>query len=81
MNTKNEDVEKLLDQLNITKDTQIVGEGGLLKELTKRLLERALEGEMTAHLGYEKGERGSERRSNPRNGSSTLARLDGQYRS
>lgn len=71
MNTKNEEVEKLLDQLNITKDTQIVGEGGLLKELTKRLLERALEGEMTAHLGYEKGERGSEGRSNPRNGSST----------
>ncbi|MCL4168657.1 UNVERIFIED_CONTAM: hypothetical protein GTU68_009484, partial [Idotea baltica] len=71
MNTKNEEVEKLLDQLNITKDTQIVGEGGLLKELTKRLLERALEGEMTAHLGYEKGERGAEGRSNPRNGSST----------
>ncbi len=67
MNTKNEDVEKLLDQLNIAKDTQIVGESGLLKELTKRLLER----EMTAHLGYEKGERGSEGRSKPRNGSST----------
>ena len=71
MNTRNPEVEKLLDQLNITKDTQILGDGGLIKELTKRLLERALEGEMTAHLGYEKGERGSELRSNPRNGSST----------
>ena len=27
---------------------------GLLKELTKRLVERALEGEMTGHLGYER---------------------------
>ncbi len=35
MNTRNEEVEKLLDQLNITKDTQILGEGGLVKELTK----------------------------------------------
>ncbi|MBV1862510.1 MAG: transposase [Nannocystaceae bacterium] len=61
----------MLDQLNITKGTPLVGEGGLLKELTKRLLEWALEREMTAQLGYEKDERGSERRGNPRNGSST----------
>ena len=71
MKNRNEEVEKLLDQLNITKDTEIFGEGGLVKELTKRLVERALEGEMTAHLGYEKGERGLEPRGNPRNGSST----------
>ncbi len=70
MNTRNQEVEKLLDQLNITKDSQIFGEGGLVKEITKRLVERALEGEMTAHLGYKKGERGSQPRTNPRNGSS-----------
>ncbi|GAB3976403.1 hypothetical protein GCM10029978_063190 [Actinoallomurus acanthiterrae] len=29
----------------------LVGEGGLLQQLTKRVLESALEGEMTEHLG------------------------------
>ncbi|WOO98858.1 IS256 family transposase [Micrococcus terreus] len=33
------------------------GEGGLLTQLTKLVLESALEGEVTAHLGYEKHER------------------------
>jgi transposase-like protein len=31
---------------------EILGKGGLLKELTKRLVERALEGEMVEHVGY-----------------------------
>jgi putative transposase len=30
---------------------QLTGEGGLLGQLTKRLVESALEGEMTDHLG------------------------------
>src|SRR3954470_397225 len=30
---------------------QLIGEGGLLQQLTKRLLESALEGEITDHLG------------------------------
>ncbi|MFE9388758.1 hypothetical protein [Streptomyces sp. NPDC006784] len=30
-----------------------LGEGGLLPQLTERLLESALDGEMTDHLGYE----------------------------
>lgn len=33
---------------------QLTGEGGLLQQLTKRLLESAFEGEMTDHLGYDK---------------------------
>lgn len=33
------------------------GEGGLLAQLTELVLESALEGEVTAHLGYEKDER------------------------
>lgn len=33
------------------------GEGGLLAQLTKLVVESALEGELTAHLGYEKHER------------------------
>ena len=32
---------------------QLIGEGGLLQQLTKRLLESALEGEITDHLGYD----------------------------
>jgi len=28
---------------------EIMGQGGLVKDLTRRLMERALEGEMTAH--------------------------------
>lgn len=33
---------------------QLTGEGGLLQQLTKRLLESALEGEVTDHLGYDR---------------------------
>jgi len=32
---------------------QLTGEGGLLAQLTKRLVESALEGEITDHLGYD----------------------------
>jgi len=31
---------------------ELVGAGGFLEDLTKRLYERALEGELTSHLGY-----------------------------
>jgi putative transposase len=33
---------------------QLTGEGGLLQQLTKRVLDSALEGEITDHLGYDK---------------------------
>jgi putative transposase len=49
-----------------TKDA-LFGEQGLFKELQKRLLQSALEGELTDHLGYEKHER-SEEQDNARNG-------------
>ncbi len=32
----------------------MTGEGSMLGELVKAVLERALEAELTAHLGYEK---------------------------
>ncbi|WUD79093.1 hypothetical protein OG937_10485 [Streptomyces sp. NBC_00510] len=32
----------------------MTGEGGVLQQLTKRVLESTLEGEITEHLGYEK---------------------------
>ncbi len=34
-------------------EEEIVGPGGVLAQLTKRLVERALEVELTDHLGYE----------------------------
>jgi hypothetical protein len=46
----------------------LVGEGGLLQQLTKRVLEAALEGEMDAHLGSGKHERGGRVAGNARNG-------------
>lgn len=47
--------EALLDELlrGCSEPKDILGEHGLLKQLQKRLFERALQGEMTTHLGYE----------------------------
>jgi putative transposase len=45
----------------------LVGAGGLLQQLTKRVLEAALEGEMDSHLGYGKHERDGDG-DNARNG-------------
>ncbi len=46
----------------------VEGEGGLLAQLTKLVLESALEGEITAHLGYEKHKRADDAAGNSRNG-------------
>jgi putative transposase len=45
---------------------RLTGEGSMLGELVRAVLERALEAELTAHLGYEKGGRGAG--GNARNG-------------
>src|SRR4051812_13659920 len=47
---------------------QLTGEGGLLQQLTKRLLESALEGEITDHLGYDKHDPAGRGTGNSRNG-------------
>jgi transposase-like protein len=48
--------DELLDKLmkDYKKPEDLIGENGLLKQLTKRLLERAMQAELTEHLGYEK---------------------------
>ena len=49
------ELNAILDRLIQGKAPEdILGQGGLVKNLTRRLVERVLEGEMTAHLGYEK---------------------------
>ena len=55
--------DRVLDELlERSKDAagglRLTGEGSMLGELVRAVLERALEAEMTAHLGYEKSEQG-----------------------
>ncbi|ANZ13574.1 transposase mutator type [Streptomyces noursei ATCC 11455] len=47
---------------------QLTGEGGLLQQLTKRLLESALEGELSDPLGYDKHDPAGKNGGNSRNG-------------
>jgi putative transposase len=47
---------------------QLTGDGGLLQQLTKRVLEAALDGEITDHLGYDKGDPAGNNGGNSRNG-------------
>lgn len=63
---------ELLDALlkNYKKPEDLIGENGILKELTKRLVERAMSAELTNHLGYDKHENGAKTTPNSRNGSS-----------
>jgi len=52
------------------KPEDLMGKDGLLKQLTKALVESALGAELTNHLGYEKGDRAGKQSSNVRNGGS-----------
>jgi transposase-like protein len=48
----------------------LVGEGGLLQQVTRTVLQTALEAEMAEHLGYERGQIPPAGADNQRNGSS-----------
>jgi putative transposase len=54
----------------------ILGEHGLLKQLTKALVERCLETELEDQLGYEKNERAGKSDENRRNGHSKKTVID-----
>src|SRR4051812_46663703 len=62
----------LIDELlkDYKKPEDLIGENGLLKQLTKALVERALNAELTHHLGYEKSDPAGRRTGNSRNGKS-----------
>jgi putative transposase len=64
--------KEVLDRLlpKYEKPEDLLGENGLLKQLTKALMERALEAEMATHLGYEKHGPGEKKNDNRRNGKS-----------
>ena len=71
---------KLVDKLlaDYKKPEDIIGENGLLKQLTKALLERAMQAEMTEHLGYEKHDPVGNNSGNSRNGA-TIKTLKGDF--
>src|SRR5690349_23065230 len=59
--------EQLLAQAK-AQGVELVGPGGLLNQLTKRVLETAPEEEMSAHLGYDKHDPAGRNHANSRNG-------------
>ena len=66
---QDKDTDRILDDLIRGKSPEeILGQNGVLKQLTKRLVERALEAEMTEHLGYEKHDPQGNNSGNSRNG-------------
>jgi putative transposase len=71
---------KLVDELlkDYKSPEQIIGENGLLKQLTKSLLERAMQAEMTNHLGYAKHDPAGYKSGNTRNGT-TRKKLKGDF--
>ncbi len=61
-------VDQLLKDYQTPED--ILGEHGLLKQFTKAVLERAMQAELTEHLGYEKHAPEGKNTGNSRNGTS-----------
>ena len=64
--------KELIDEIlkNYQKPEDVIGKNGLLKQLTKALLERAMDAELTHHLGYEKSDPAGCNSGNSRNGAS-----------
>jgi transposase-like protein len=63
-------LDQLLDNIDFRGLTQdeVAGKDGLIKQLTGKILQRALEAEMTEHLGYEKNSNAGDNSGNSRNG-------------
>ncbi|MDH1766941.1 transposase [Comamonas aquatica] len=73
MTTKKHEVpEELLAKLlaDYKKPEDLIGENGLLKQLTKLLVEKALDAELTEHLGHDRHEPVVNTGGNTRNGKS-----------
>ena len=77
---KREVPKELIDGLlaEYKKPEDLIGENGLLKQLTKLLVERALEAEMSEHLGHGKNEPVINLNGNARNGKSKKT-LKGEF--
>jgi putative transposase len=77
---KREVPKELIDGLlaDYKKPEDLIGENGLLKQLTKMLVERALDAEMAEHLGHDKHSAVTNASGNARNGKSTKT-LKGEF--
>ena len=73
MAEENEVPAELLDELlkNCKSPEDLLGKNGLLKQLSKGLLERMLEAEMSDHLGYDRYSVEGHHSGNSRNGKGT----------
>lgn len=62
--------EEILNELlaSVSSPDQLLGKDGLLKQLTARLVEKALQAEMTDHLGRDQGQARAPGATNGRNG-------------
>ena len=73
---------EVLDELlsGVSSPEELMGDGGLFKQLKKALMERALGAELSHHLGYEKGDPEGRCSGNSRNGhsSKTVLTEDGK---
>ncbi|AEF80662.1 transposase, Mutator family [Leadbettera azotonutricia ZAS-9] len=63
-------IDQILDQIDLHGMTQeeILGQEGLLKQLTGKLLSRVMNAEMDEHLGYEKNSNAGDNSGDSRNG-------------
>ncbi len=69
MEIKTELIDELLKDYQKPED--IIGENGLLRQFVKAVLERAMNAELTHHLGYEKHDPAGNNSGNSRNGTSS----------
>jgi len=72
-----DNLDELIEELTKTATAEeLLGDSGLLKELKKRLVEKALDAEMTEHLGYEKHSPDGRGTGNSRNGKTSKRIID-----
>jgi transposase-like protein len=72
-------IDQMLDQIDLHGLTreEVLGQNGLLKQLTGKLLNKILEAEMESHLGYEKHSNSGDNSGDSRNGYSEKTVLTG----
>ena len=66
MAIRDEILEEILKEYKNPEDP--IGKDGILKDLTKRLIEKAMESELTHHLGFDKDSSVGKKCGNSRNG-------------
>lgn len=82
--TKENEVMAITDEVlnellrDYQKPEDLLGKDGLLKQLQKRLLEKAMSAELAVHLGYEKHDSAGDNSGNSRNGT-TPKTLKGEF--